>query len=67
MGYTHDIETMSEMTAYRNHINNSEIETREVFERVTLSRENIQQTLPMNIVTRLNNSHLTQSSNSPNH
>ena len=51
LGYTHDFETMSETTAYRNHIKNSEIETREVFERETLSPENIQRTLPMNIVT----------------
>ena len=32
LGYTHDFETMSNTTAYRNHIKNSEIETREVFE-----------------------------------
>ena len=32
LGYTHDFETMSETTAYRNHIKNYEIETREVFE-----------------------------------
>ena len=49
--YTHDFETMSETTAYRNHIKNSEIETREVFEQVTLSHENIQRTLPTDIVT----------------
>ena len=30
LGYTHDFETMSETTAYCNHIKNSEIETREV-------------------------------------
>ena len=29
LGYTHDFETMSEMTAYRINIKNSEIETRE--------------------------------------
>ena len=51
LGYTHDFETMSETTAERNHIKNSEIETREVFERETSSPQNIQQTLPMNIVT----------------
>ena len=28
LGYTHDFETMSKTTAYRNHINNSEFETR---------------------------------------
>ena len=33
LGHTHDFETMSETTAYRNHIKNYEIETREVFER----------------------------------
>ena len=51
LGYTHDFETMSKTTAYRNHIKNYEIETREVFERETWSPEDIQQTLPMNIVT----------------
>ena len=55
LGYTHDFGTMSKTTAYCNHIKNSEIETREVFERETLSPENIQRTLPMNIVTRLDN------------
>ena len=53
LGYTHDFETMSETTAYRNHIKNPEIETREVFERETSIPENIQRTLPMHIVTRL--------------
>ena len=49
--YPHDFETMRETTAYCNHIKNSEIETREFFEQETLSPENIQRTLPMNIVT----------------
>ena len=49
--YTHDFETMSETTAYCNHIKNSELETREVFEQETWSPENIQRTLPMDIVT----------------
>ena len=44
---------MSETTAYRNHIKNPEIETREVFERETANPQNIQMALPMNIVTRL--------------
>ena len=35
LGYTHDFETMSKTTDYRNHIKNSEFETREVFERET--------------------------------
>ena len=37
LGYTHDFETMSKTAAYRNHIKNSEIETREVFEQETSS------------------------------
>ena len=63
----HDFETMSETTAYRNHIKNSEIETREVFEREMLSPENIQRTLPMNIVTQLDNNQLTRSTDSSKH
>ena len=51
LGYTHDFETMSETTAYRNHIKSSEIETREVFERETWIPENIHQTLQTHIVT----------------
>ena len=39
MGKTHGFETMSETTAYRNHIKNSEIENREVFEREFSSPE----------------------------
>ena len=39
LGYTHDVETMSETTDYRNHIKDSEIEIREVFERETSSPE----------------------------
>ena len=58
---------MSETTAYRNHIKNLEIETREVFERETSSPENIQQTLPINIVTRLDNNQLTRSTDSSKH
>ena len=58
---------MSETTAYRNHIKNSEIETREVFERGNLSPENIERTLPMNIVTRLYNNQLTLSTDSSKH
>ena len=64
LGYTHDFETMSETTVYRNYTKNSEIETREVFERETLSPENIQRTLPMNIVTQLDNNKLTRSTDS---
>ena len=56
LGYTHYFETMSETTAYRNHIKNYELETREVFERET---ENIPQTLQTYLVTTLNNNPLT--------
>ena len=35
LGYTHDCETMSKTKAYCNHIKNSEIETRDIFERET--------------------------------
>ena len=59
LGYAHDFETMSKRTAYRDYIKNSEIETREVFEQETLRPENIQRTLPMNIVTRLDNNQFT--------
>ena len=41
LGYTHDFDTMGKTTAYRNHIRNSELETREVFEQETWSPENI--------------------------
>ena len=67
LGYTHDFETMSEMTAYHNHINDSEIETIEVFERETSSPENIQRTLPTDIMTRLYDNQLTRSMDSPKH
>ena len=58
---------MSETTAYRNHIKNSEIETKEVFERETLGPKIIQRTLPMNIETRLDNNQLTRSTYSSKH
>ena len=53
LGKMYDFEIMSKTTAYRNHINNSEIETREVFEQETWSPENIQQTIPMDMLTQL--------------
>ena len=52
MAHTHDIETISEKTAYRKHIRDSEFETRKVLERET-SNENIE-----NIVTRLDKTRL---------
>ena len=67
LGYAHDFETMSETTAYRNHIKNSELETREVFERETWSSENIQRTLPTDMETRLDNNQITRSTDSSKH
>ena len=64
---THDFEIMSETTAYRNHIESSEIETRVVFEPETWSPKNIQQTLPTYMVTRLDNNQLTRSTDSSKH
>ena len=51
LGYMHDFENMSKTTAYPNHIKNSELETRQVFERKIWSPENIQRTLPIDMVT----------------
>ena len=67
LGCTHDLGNMSETTAYRNHIKNSEIETREVLERETSSPKSIQRTLPMHILTRLDNNQLTRSTDSSKH
>ena len=67
LGYMHDFETMSKTTSYRNHIQNFELETREVFELETWSPENIQRTLPTDMVTRLDDNQLTQSKDSSKH
>ena len=64
MGYTHDFETVRETTVYRNHIKNSELETREVFERET---GNIPQTQQTDLVTTFNNNPLTRSTDSSKH
>ena len=58
---------MSKTTDLRNHNKNSEIETREVFERETPNPENIQQTLPMKFEIRLNNNQITRSIDSSKH
>ena len=57
LGYTHDFENMSETTAYRNHIKNSEFETREVFEQET---ENIPLTRQPDSMTNLHNNPYNQ-------
>ena len=64
LGYTHDFENMSETTAYRNHIKNSDFETREVFERET---ETIPLTQQTDLLTTLHNNPLTQSTDSSKH
>ena len=58
---------MSETKAYRNHIKNSKLETREVFEQETWIPENIQRTLPTEVVTRLDYNQLTRSTDSSKH
>ena len=67
LGYTHDFETMSKTTAYRNHIKNSDLESREVFQRETWNPEDIQQTLPTDIVTWLDDNQLTLSTDISKH
>ena len=66
MAHTHDVETMSNVTAYSNHIKNSEIETRNVFERET-SNENIENIVTQLDKTRLDNNQMTQSTDSSKH
>ena len=61
LGNTHDFERVSEMAAYSNHIMNSELETREVFERET---ENIPLTRQTYLVTPLHDNPLTRSTDS---
>ena len=61
MGYTHDFEIIGKTTAYSNHTNNSELETREVFERET---ENIPHTRQTDLVTTLHDNPLTRSTDS---
>ena len=61
LGYTHDFERMRKMTVYSNHIKNSELETREVFERET---ENIPQTRQTDLVTTLHDNPLALSMDS---
>ena len=55
---------MRKTTDYRNHIKNYEIETREFFEQENSSPESIQRTPPTNIMTRLDDNQLTQSTDS---
>ena len=57
----HDFERVSETTAYSNHIKNSELETRDFFERET---ENIPLTRQTYLVTPLHDNPLTRSTDS---
>ena len=66
MAHTHDIETISEKIAYRNHIRNLEIETGKVFERET-SNENIENIVTRLDKTRLDNNQMTRSTDSSKH
>ena len=66
MAHTHDVETMSETTAYRNHIRILEIETRNVFERET-SNENIENIVTRIDKTQLDNNQMTRSMGSSKH
>ena len=60
----HDFERVRKTTAYSNHIKNSELETREVFERET---ENIPLTRQTDLVTPLHDNPLTWSMDSSKH
>ena len=64
LGYPHDFENLSEMTAYRNYIKNYESETRECFEQET---ENIPLTRQTDLMTTLNNNPLTRSTDNSKH
>ena len=61
LGYTHGFERVSKTIAYSNHIKNSELETREVFERET---ENNPMTRQTNLVTSLHDNSITRSPDS---
>ena len=56
--HTNEIRTISENIGYCNHIRDSEIETREVFERETLNK-NIENIVTRLDKTRLDNNQLT--------
>ena len=66
MAHTHDVETMSKTTAYRNHINNSEIETRKVLKRET-SNKKMETIVTQLDKTRLDNNQMNRSTESSKH
>ena len=64
LGYTHYFETMSKKTAYRNHIKNYELESKEFFIR---KQKNTTQTLQTDLVTTLNDNPLKISTDISKH
>ena len=58
---SHYFERVSETRSYSNHINNSELETRQVFERENIQTENIPMTQQTDFVTPLHDNQLTRS------
>ena len=66
MVHTHNVETMSKTKAYRNHINNSVIETSKVFER-EMPNERIENIVIRLDKTRLDNNKMTRSTDSLKH
>ena len=66
MAHTHDIETINKNIAHWKHIRDSEIETRNVFERDT-SNKNIENIVTGLDNTRLDNNQMTQSADSSKH
>ena len=61
---SHGFETLSETTAYSNHIKNSGVETRQVFEQENIQTENISLTRQTDFVTPLHDNPLTKSADS---
>ena len=62
---SHGFERVSETTAYSNHIKNSELETRQVFERENIQTENIPLTRQTDFVTPLHDNPQTRSTEIP--
>ena len=58
---SHGFERVSKTTAYSNHIKNSELETREVFERENIQTEDIPMTRQKDFVTQLHDNPQTRS------
>ena len=61
LAYSHGFERVRETTVYSNHIKNSELETRQVFERENIQTKNIPLTRQTDFVTPLHDNPRTQS------